>query len=358
MSNPRQRKIMIAVLAAVLVAAAAGYAWLKMHPAGPGASFVSGNGRIEATEIDIATKMPGRVQNILVNEGDFVAAGQVLAHMQVQTLDAQRDEALAQQQQSLAGVANAAAQIAVQESNRKAAMAMVAQKDSELDAAQRRLDRSEVLATEGASSQQELDDDRARVAGTRAAAVAARAQVGAAEAAVAAARTQLAGAHATVTAAGATVARVSSDIEDTILTAPREGRVQYRIAEPGEVLGGGGKVLNLLDLNDVYMTFFVPEAAAGRLALGGEVHLILDAAPQYVIPASISYVASVAQFTPKTVETASERQKLMFRVKARIDRGLLQKYVKQVKTGLPGIAWVKLDPAAAWPAELATRLPQ
>lgn len=358
MINPRQRKKTLAALAAIVVAAAAGYAWLKMHPAGPGAAFVSGNGRIEATEIDIATKMPGRLQDILVNEGDFVAANQVLAHMQVQTLDAQRDEALAQQQQSLAGVANAAAQIAVQESNRQAAVAMVAQKDSELDAAQRRLDRSEVLVKEGASSQQELDDDRARVASMRAAAVAARAQVGAAEAAVAAAHTQLAGARATVTAAGATVARVSSDIQDTILTAPREGRVQYRIAEPGEVLGGGGRVLNLLDVNDVYMTFFVPEAAAGRLALGGEVHLILDAAPQYVVPASISYVASVAQFTPKTVETASERQKLMFRVKARIDRGLLRKYMKQVKTGLPGIAWVKLDPDAAWPAELAVRLPQ
>jgi HlyD family secretion protein len=77
-----------------------------------------------------------------------------------------------------------------------------------------------------------------------------------------------------------------------------------------------------------------------------------------VIPARISFVASTAQFTPKTVETASERQKLMFRVKARIDRELLLKHLKQVKTGLPGVAWIKLDPQAAWPAELALKVPQ
>ena len=134
--------------------------------------------------------------------------------------------------------------------------------------------------------------------------------------------------------------------------------MQYRVAQPGEVLAGGGKVLNLVDLGDVYMTFFVPEAAAGKLALGSEVHLILDAAPQYVIPAKVSFVASTAQFTPKTVETASERQKLMFRVKAQIGRELLQKNLTQIKTGLPGIAWLKIDGNAQWPAELAVKVPQ
>ncbi len=105
--------------------------------------------------------------------------------------------------------------------------------------------------------------------------------------------------------------------------------MQYRIAQPGEVLASGGKVLNLVDLSDVYMTFFLPETVVGRVALGSEVHIVLDAAPQYVIPARVSYVASTAQFTPKTVETASERQKLMFRVKARIDPALLQKNFKR-----------------------------
>lgn len=148
------------------------------------------------------------------------------------------------------------------------------------------------------------------------------------------------------------------DIDDSALTAPRDGRVQYRVAQAGEVLAAGGKVLNLVDLGDVFMTFFVPETIAGKLALGSEVHIVLDAAPQYVIPAKVSFVASTAQFTPKTVETASERQKLMFRVKAQIGRDLLQKNLTQIKTGLPGIAWLKLDGQAPWPAELAVRVPQ
>jgi HlyD family secretion protein len=168
----------------------------------------------------------------------------------------------------------------------------------------------------------------------------------------------VASARAAVTAAEASVARIKADIDDSALVAPRSGRVQYRIAQPGEVIGGGGKVLNLVDLSDVYMTFFLPETVVGRLALGSEVRIVLDAAPQLVIPAQVSFVASTAQFTPKTVETASERQKLMFRVKAQIAPELLQKHVQLVKTGLPGMAWLKLDASAPWPAHLAVKLPE
>ncbi len=354
MTPTLKKKLLIAVVAVAVVAAGI-YAWHYMHPSGPGKVFVSGNGRIEATEIDVAAKLAGRLQDILVNEGDFVTAGQVLAHMQVQSLDAQLNEAQAQHQQALANVANAEAAVAMRQSDYQAALATVAQRASELDAAQRRLARSEQLVLEGASSEQELDDDRAKVSSTKATITAAQAQAAAAHTAIDAARTQVTGAHSAVTAALATIARINVDIADSALTAPRAGRVQYRIAQPGEVLASGGKVLNLVDLTDVYMTFFVPETTAGQLALGGEVRLILDAAPQFVIPAKISFVASTAQFTPKTVETASERQKLMFRVKAQIDPALLQKYLTLVKTGLPGVAWVKLDKDATWPAELSIK---
>ena len=84
---------------------------------------------------------------------------------------------------------------------------------------------------------------------------------------------------------------------------------------------------------------------------------MLDAAPQFVIPAKVTFVADVAQFTPKTVETASEREKLTFRLKAHIPTELLRKYVKDVKTGLPGVAYVRLDPQAPWPDNLKVRLP-
>jgi len=354
----RAKRWLIPAIIIAVLALAALTAWQMLRPKGPGEGFVSSNGRIEATEIDVSSKFSGRLQDLLVNDGDFVAAGQTLGHMQVQSLEAQRDEASSKHQQSITAVASAQAAVAQRESDRQAVLALVAQRASELDAAQRRLARSETLTKEGASSGQELDDDRARVRTAQAAVVAAKAQVQAAIAAISAAQAQVAGTHASVDAAAATIARIKVDIDDSALTAPRAGRVQYRVAQPGEVLAAGGKVLNLVDLGDVYMTFFGPETAAGKLALGSEVHIILDAAPQYVIPAKVAFVASTAQFTPKTVETASERQKLMFRVKAQIGRDLLQKNLTQVKTGLPGIAWIKLDGDAKWPAELAVKVPR
>ncbi len=353
MTAPAFNKPLLAVAGVLAVAALAAWGWTHLRPQGPGEAFVQGNGRIEATEIDVATKLPGRLQAVMAGEGDFVSAGQPLARLQVQSLEAQYAEAQARLKQAESTVDSARAQIAVRESDRRAAMAVVAQREAELDAARRRLARSQALALEGASSEQELDDDRARVRSVEAALAAAQAQVAAAAAAVEAARTQALGMEATVKAGSATVDRVKADLDDAVLTTPRAGRVQYRIAEAGEVLGAGGKVLNLVDLSDVYMSFFVPEAVAGRLALGSEVRLVLDAAPGLVIPAKLSFVASTAQFTPKTVETASERQKLMFRVRAQISPELLRRHADQVKTGLPGVAWIRLDAKQPWPAALA-----
>jgi len=328
------------------------------QPNGPSEGFVSGNGRIEATEIDIATKYPGRVLDIFVREGDFVKAGQVLAQMQIDVLKAQLDEARAQHQQAIHAVASAEAMVKMRESDLATAQALVVQRESDLDNAKRRLARSQALSNRGAASLQQLDDDQAAVRNAEAALAAAKAQVTAAESAIAAAEAQVTAARSTVAALAATVARIEADIADSQLKAPRDGRVQYRIAEPGEVLGAGGKVLNMVDLKDVYMTFFLPATVAGKVALGSEARIVLDAAPDYVIPAKVSFVSSVAQFTPKTVETAVERQKLMFRVKARIDPQLLEKHLTQVKTGLPGVTWVKLDPQAEWPESLAVRLPE
>jgi HlyD family secretion protein len=187
---------------------------------------------------------------------------------------------------------------------------------------------------------------------------AAKAQVAAARAGIEAAKSQVVESQSLIEAARATVARLQADIDDRTLKAPRDGRVQYRVAEPGEVLEAGGRVLNMVDLSDVYMTFFLPTEAAGKVALGSDIRLVFDALPNHVIPAKASFVASVAQFTPKTVETESERLKLMFRVRARIDPDLLKQHLAQVKTGVPGMAYVKLNPDAAWPPELAIKLPK
>ncbi|CAK7068855.1 MAG: hypothetical protein DELT_01784 [Desulfovibrio sp.] len=341
------------IIAAVAVA---GYfIWKSTHDTGLGDGFAGGNGRIEATEIDIAAKLAGRIEKILVREGDFVTAGQPLVQMQTDTLEAQKSEAIAQYHQAVSEQLRAKAQVTLKESDKLAAEAVVREKASDLDKAQRRLARSSVLSKRGAMAVQDFDDDETAMHAAKASLASSQAQVTVAEAAILAAEADTKGAEAKIKAAQATIARVDADIRDSTLTSPRDGRVQYRIAQEGEVLAAGGKVLNVVDLADVYMTFFLPGTVAGRLSMGAEARLVVDAAPDYPVPAKISFVASTAQFTPKTVETESERQKLMFRVKAQIDPALLQQYMKYVKTGLTGMAWVKTDPAAEWPASMTIR---
>src|SRR5690606_13772922 len=197
------------------------------------------------------------------------------------------------------------------------------------------------------------DADDAAVQGARSAVASAQAQVHEARAAVEVARGQAIETDSTTDAAAALVGRLETEIAAATLEAPRSGGVQDRLAQPGAVVPAGGKILSLIDLDEVYMTIFVPEVQVGRAAIGSAARIVLDAAPRFPIPASVSFVASEAQFTPKTVETQSERQKLMFRVKVRIDEALLRKYRTQVKTGLPGVAWVRLGNAdEPWPAFL------
>jgi len=332
--------------------------WRHFQNDGLEGRIVSGNGRIEAVEIDIAAKTAGRVREILVNEGDFVQAWQEVARMDTAVLEAQLREAEAQMQRGRIGVETARSQVAQREAERRTAEALIAQRKAELDAAQRRFARSQELALKGVVPEAKLDDDRAAFQANTAAVSAARAQAAAAQAALGRANSDVIAAETAVDATAATIQRIQADLDDSVLKAPRDGRVQYRVAQPGEVLSPGGVVLNMVDLTDVYMTFFLPTEQAGRVALGAEARLVLDAAPQFVIPAAVSFVADIAQFTPKTVETAVERQKLMFRVKARIDPDLLRKHLHQVKTGLPGMAYVRLDPQIDWPPDLQIRLPQ
>ena len=345
-----------AVAVAIIVLAVLGWQFYGRDNGEDG--IVSGNGRIEAVEIDIAARTPGRVKEILVNEGDFVKAGQVVAVMDTETLKAQFHQAEAQLQQARSAITTAQSQLAQRKSDKATAQAVVAQRMSDLSAARTNLTRTMALAKKGFVSQQAVDNAKTRLQSAEATVNAARAQVSAADAAIASAHSTVNGAKSSAEAAQANLERIQADIDDATLKAPRDGRVQYRVAHTGEVVGAGGRILSLLDLGDIYMTFFLPTADAGKLALGEEVHLVLDAVPQYVFPARISFVASEAQFTPKTVETASEREKLMFRVRAQISPDLVKKYITRVKTGLPGVAYVRLDPAVAWPGRLQVKMPE
>lgn len=341
-----------------LLAVAATAAWWMLRPAGLPEGFAGSNGRIEATEVDIATKIAGRVDTILVKEGQFVNQGEVLAKMDTRVLNEQRLETVAHIKEAESAVAAAHALLDQRQSEMRAAEAIVRQREAEQNSAAKRHVRSRSLSQRGAVSAQQLDDDWAAAESAQAALESARAQVSSSLAAIEAARTSIIQAQTRVEAAQATERRIVADIEDSELKAPRDGRVQYRVAEPGEVLPAGGRVLNMVDLGDVYMIFFLPTEQAGQLAIGSEARIVLDAAPSLRIPANVSFVASVAQFTPKTVETSDERLKLMFRVKARIPPELLQQHLEYVKTGLPGMAYVQLDKQHPWPEFLELRLPQ
>jgi HlyD family secretion protein len=305
------------------------YFWLNPPKPPLPAGIISANGRLEAIEIDIAAKLAGRIEAVLVQEGDFVERGQVVARMDTSVLRAQLREARAEASR---------ARLAVDTAN-----ALVDQRRNELSLAQSVLQRSQQLVTGHFISIEKLDTDQA--------------QMNVAKATLTAAISQVAVAKAAVEAAGATIDRIQADIEDSVLRAPTAGRAQYRLAQPGEVLPAGGKVIGMLDLADVYMTLFLPEDSAGKLAIGAEARLVFDAAPQYVVPARITFVATEAQFTPKTVETATERQKLVFRVKAQLDPKLLREHWTQVKAGVPGVGYVQVDPDTAWPVALAVHVP-
>jgi HlyD family secretion protein len=343
----------------VLAAGVGGYfAWKAFQPAKLPDGFAGANGRIEATEVDVAAKLAGRLKELLADEGDFVTAGQVLARMDTDVLTAQLREAEADFRRANKAVETAQSTVAQKESEKAASEALVLQREAERDGAKSSYDRTESNYQKGAGSGEDRDNARAKYYAADAAVKTAKANVAAAAAAIATAKSQVIEAEVTILAAKARIQRIQADIDDSTLKAPRDGRVQYRVAQVGEVLPQGGKVLNMVDLSDVYMTFFLPEAQVGRVRMGAETHLVIDAAPQFVFPAKVTFVADVAQFTPKTVETAVERQKLTFRVKAHIPKELLREHLSDVKTGLPGVAYVQLDPQAEWPEHLRVWLPE
>lgn len=297
-------------------------AWrLQPSPLPPG--LAQGNGRLEAIEVDVATKVAGRLAAVLVREGDDVATGQAVARLDADELGAQLEAARARIAQAREGIREARAGVASAASQKRLAAAT--------------LGRSRALVQRGYISGDRLDQDQSAL------------QV--AEAGWVAAQTRVAEAQAAVAAAQAQARALEATLGDTSLQAPLAGRVLYRLAEPGEVLAAGGKVLTLLDMDQVFMTIYLPSQEAGKLALGDEARIALDAlaAP---IPARVSFVAPKAQFTPKEVETRNEREKFMFRVKLRVDPEWLKKNGNLAKPGMPGVATVRTDASADWPQSL------
>ncbi len=277
------------------------------------AGLASGNGRIEAVQVDISTKIAGRVEAVLAKEGDLIKPDQMLAKIDTAQLRAQR--------------LRAEADIASAESQVVAAQASIAQAKAQLILAQQELARARELVKKGHTSKENLDTRVSEVA-------VAKANLEAAEA-------KLVYQQRNVDAARADAKEIQTQIDDATLVSPTIGRVLYRLAEPGEVLGSGGKVLTLVNLADVYMEIFLPSAQAHRVAIGAEARVKLDIL-DVAIPATVSFVSPESQFTPKQVETASEREKLMFRVKVRVPQELVMEHIDRVKTGVRGVAYIRL----------------
>ncbi len=319
------RKLLLPVL--VLVGAAGGYLWYDAQqtdllPEG----IASGNGQVEAVQVDISSKIAGRVENVLVDEGDLIHRGQKVAMIDRRALDAQK--------------ARAEAEVASAESQVAEAKAAIAQAQALFDLSKRELERSKTLHDKGVSSGETLD---VRVSDRDVA-----------ESNVTAAKAALVSAERTVDAARFAVEEIDTSLEDTELVSPTLGRVIYRLVEPGEVVGSGGKVLTMIDLSNVYLEFFLPATQAHLVAIGSEARIKLDIA-DVTVPAIVTFVSPTSQFTPKQVETADERDKLMFRVKVRVPQALVEKYIDYVKTGLRGVAYVRLasETPADWPDSLA-----
>lgn len=357
-STSRLKFRTLLVWAALALVIGAGFlAWQRLKPQGLPPGIASGNGRLEATDIDIATTAGGRIRQVLVREGDTVTPGQTLVVMDTAVLETELARARAQERQARQARATADALLAQRQQAVTTASAQVDQREAQLALATKEWQRARDLVSKGFLSPQKLDEATAQLHGARAALSAARSQVAEARTAVVTTESQRIEAQAAVETAQANVLRIRAGLDDAVLKAPRAGRIQVRAAQEGEVLGAGGRVLSMVDLSDVYMTVFLPETVAGRVAIGSEARLVLDAAPQYVVPAKVTFVASVAQFTPKTVETAEERQKLMFKVRAHVDPELLARYTSQVKTGMPGMAYVRIQSDTPWPDALAVKLP-
>jgi HlyD family secretion protein len=317
-------------LALILLGAAGGAYWWNQHQAQLPPGIFWGNGRIEADEIDIDTKYAGRIAEMFADEGAMVKAGQVVARMDTRDLEASLKKSEAQVRQ---------AQKAIDE-----AKANVSQQTSLLQLAKQQMDRAAYLVQRGAQTKEVLDQRQQVLDGADAALKAAEARVTEAE-------------HA-LKAATHDVELYSVQIADNTLVAPTDGRIQYRLARAGEVLPAGGKVFAMLDISYVYMDIYLPTEAAGKVRFGADSRIVLDAYPQVAIPAKVSFIATQAQFTPKTVETKSERDKLMFRIRVRIDPERLRARRDAVRSGLPGVAYVLTDPAVAWPAWLQRMTPQ
>lgn len=324
-------RILTSVLTFVLIvgtAAGAVYWWQSTQEKLPD-GLVSGNGRIEADLVDISARSAGRLRGVLVREGDLISVGQVLAQMDATELQAQRAKYVADQ--------------SAQEASMLEAKAIVAQRQADLTLKEANRHRALALVEKNYASRQMVDQ--------------AQSERDSARAALEAAEKKVTAVQRSIQAAKASVDQVDAQIADATLRSPVKGRILYRLVNPGEVVSAGGKVLTVVNLSEIYMEIYLPSEQAMQVPIGSQARIQLDGA-DFAVPARVSFVSPEAQFTPKQVETRSERDKLMFRVKLRIPPNIVAQHIEQAKTGIRGTGYVRLGSHPPdWPTFLQKRYP-
>jgi HlyD family secretion protein len=287
-----------------------------------------GSGTIEGTELDITARMGARIQKVHVKEGDEVQAGQVLVELDCSEPDAMLAEARArllvartQVDSARASAAAAAGSANAAHFSAAAAAAQAQAADTDRSNLSREAERISALYTSGAISSSQMDQVDTRATGVShqvqallASEKAARARVGSAWQAQHAAHAQTAAAEAGVKAVEAAVRRAEVAAHECRLLAPRQGVVQTRNFEPGEVVLPGSRVLTVVDLDEVRSTFYLPNAELAAAAAGRAVTVHADPYPGEAFPGTILHVSSKAEFTPRNVQTREDRDRLVYAV--------------------------------------------
>jgi HlyD family secretion protein len=307
--NPKKIVIPIAVLALLALVLR-----FTVFRRGPGDGVIVASGSVEATEAQLGFQVPGRIESIAVREGDRVTAGQVLARLDVTELQARRAQAAAQLDAARALLAE------LQTGSRSEEVAQsrtaFAAATDRLNDAQRDLARTRQLFEGGAVSQEALDKaqtafDLARAQRDQSQQARQLVETGPRPERITAQRAQVAQAEAAVRQIDATLA-------NAVVRAPFAGVVTVKDREPGEVVGAGTPVLTVMDLGDRWVRIYVREDRVGAVHLSQTASITADTYPGKRYTGEVSYISSVAEFTPRTVQTAEERVKLVYAVKVRI----------------------------------------
>ena len=325
-TSSRRWWLRVALALAVLGGGAGGahYWWQRLHPPlPPGIAF--GNGRLEADEINIDTKYAGRIAEMLADEGDLVKAGQVVARMDTRDLAASLKKSEAQVRQ---------AHRAVDEAN-----ANVTQQKTQVLLARQELDRAIALVQKGFQTKEVLDQRQQQLDGADAALNAATLRVIESE-------------HA-LDAATHDVELYNVQIADNTLVAPRDGRIQYRIANIGEVLPAGGKVFTMLDTSYVYMDIYLPTEAAGKVRFGADARIVLDAYPNIADPGQgVVHRLAGAVHAEDGRNPDRARQADVPHPGADRSGAAARTMPRSCAADCLGVAYVLTDPDAKWPAAL------